>query len=366
MNNKNVLALAVVGVFLSACSSVDDRAAASGDFEYLEHETVAPIKVPEDLTVPPTNSRYAIPDLATETSSVLVGNDISVASPRLVIPLVSGSHVEEGSKEAKVLFDQINDKEPLEKTIWDTVLAYLELNNIGVESFDKDTNELVTDWVIDRQEDDASWYEFSSEYIEKARKFKLNLDLAPHGRTAALTSKMIKYLDEDGNDSLVNVNSIDKRTDEVNFINFIIAEYDFGIRLERSQRIAKIRDGFSSQMGFNADGDAAVMIDAVYADAWPRLQLVLRKMGFDVVDLDQSSGLLFVKYNGPDDSWFSGWFSDDELPLDEDDYRLIVEKAGDKTSITFKDIENEPFSAQKVSEIYPAFSEYMAASDLDI
>ncbi|MFC3121775.1 outer membrane protein assembly factor BamC [Agaribacter flavus] len=366
MKTINLLAVLVGSLCIGACSNIDERTTASGSVDYLEHKTVPPLKVPADLTAPPTNNRYAIPSLGSNDAPQLVGKALSVASPRLVIPLVSGSHVEEGSKQAKVLFDQINDNEPLEKTIWDTVLAYLELNNIGVDSFDKENNELITDWVIDRQEVDNGWLDFSSDYIERARKFKLSLELAPHGRTAALHSSMIKYIDENREDLIDSINPIAKRTDEVNFINYIIAEYDFGIRLERSERIAKIREGFSSEMGFNPDGEAAFLVDAEYADAWPRLQLVLRKMGFDVVDLDQSSGLLFVKYNGPEESWFSGWFSKDELSLDEDDYRLIVQKVGDKTSITFKDIENEAFTAQQVTEIFPTFSEYMAANDLDI
>jgi outer membrane protein assembly factor BamC len=59
----------------------------------------------------------------------------------------------------------VNDDSELDTTIWDKVLSYLEQNNIGVESFDREQNILVTDWVISVTELDTNWYEFSSAYI---------------------------------------------------------------------------------------------------------------------------------------------------------------------------------------------------------
>ena len=121
------------------------------------------------------------------------------------------------------------------------------------------------------------------------------------------------------------------------------------------------------QMGFDDNGDAAFVIDAMYDIAWPRMQLVLRKLGFDVKDLDKSNGLLFVTYSGKDEKWFEGWFSsDDEFQLDEDDYRLQLREMGNKTSVTFMNAESEPFQANQVSQLFPLFSDTMSEDDLDI
>ncbi|MDC0602105.1 outer membrane protein assembly factor BamC, partial [Aliiglaciecola sp.] len=126
--------------------------------------------------------------------------------------------------------------------------------------------------------------------------------------------------------------------------------------------------GYSMEMGFNADGDPAYVVSGDYDVVWPRLLLVLRKLGFNVKDLDKSNGLLFVNYGGSDSSWWEGWFNKDAkaLDLDKTDYRIQVKKQGAKTSVTLLDNESTPFEVNKVTEIFPAFSEVMASDNLDI
>ena len=116
-----------------------------------------------------------------------------------------------------------------------------------------------------------------------------------------------------------------------------------------------------------SDGDSAYVVSASYEVTWPRLLLVLRKLGFNVKDLDKSTGLIFVNYSGDDEAWWNNLFSSDEkLPLDQKDYRIFVKEQGEKTSITFKDEDNVALTPNIISEIYPAFSEVMNTDDLDI
>ncbi|MBT1449594.1 outer membrane protein assembly factor BamC [Glaciecola sp. XM2] len=363
MKSHIMLSLCAVAA-LTACTSSETRKQVSGNLDYLEVETAEALKVPSDLQPPSMSNRYELPQLQSELN--IKGTEISIASPRLVLPLVNGSHVEEGSAGAEVLFDQLNDNEPLSKTIWDTVLSYLELNEVSVESFDQQKNELYTGWVVTQEELESNWYEFGSEFTENAKRFKLSLELAPHGRTAALKAELVEFIDADGSSLLPQLSVFEERAERVDFLNNIIAEYDVGIRLEQSQRLALIRDGFSSKLGFNPNGDPAFVVDAAYENAWPRLLLVLRKMGFDVIDMDQSSGLMFVKYNGQEESWWSGFFSEEELQLEKVNYRLAIESVGEQTAITFKDSENVPFDAQTVTDLFEPFADYMAQENLDI
>lgn len=361
-----ILSLLLV-VVLSACSSPSSRERASGGYEYMQSESRdADLKVPDGLQMPKRSNRYDLPSLKSSNKTNIIGQEVRVSSPRLILPLVNGSHVEEGTQHAKVLFDQVNDNKDLDTTIWDKVLGYLEQNNIGVSSFDRKTNTLVTDWVISVTELDSKWYEITSDYIEHATKFKLSLDLAPHGRTASLSSEIVEYVDQNGNAALTSMDVFSKRNNEVDFLNYIIQEYDIDIRLAQTQRIARIRDGFNTELGFNSADESALIIDASYNNAWPRLLLVLRKMGFDVIDLDQSSGIMFVLYNGEDNGFWSGVFGGNELLLEKGNYRIFVKRAGSKTSVTFKDDENVAFDPTQVTDLFPVFRDYMAADDLDI
>lgn len=361
------IALAFTCIALSGCASKDERELASGSFQYLEASQYKSIVVPEDLDQPEFSNVYALPDIESDTKSAMFGSVLKVSSPNLVLPLVRGSHVEEGSEDSKVLFDQINDDEPLDKTIWNTVLAFLEKQNIGVDEFNQEAGTLSTDWVIRSEDVSSGWLSFGDKEQQDARKYQFTLTLAPHGRTAALGSQLIDFRDAEGESAMASLDVISKRNESTEFLNQVIAEYDFGIRLEQSKRIAKIRRGFTTDLGFDSDGEAALVVDAIYANTWPRLQLVLRKMGFDVKDLDQTSGIMFVEFNGTDDSWWDNIFSsDEELGLEQEEYRLKVSSVGPKTSVTFLDIDNVALNVDKVTQIYGLFSEYMATEDLDI
>lgn len=362
-----VVGLSLLAFAIAGCAGKEEREVASGSFKYLEASQHKAMDVPEDFDSPNYSQRYILPEVGENAQTVLKGKKLKVLPPTLILPLVAGTHVEEGSEESKVLFDQIDDSEPLQKTVWDTVLTYLEKKNVGVEAFDKENNFLVTDWVKEEREIPSSWYDFTDSTVSVSKKFKFTMILAPHGRSASLKIALIDYINEEGEAAIQQVDLISKRTEEANFLNNVISEYDFGIRLANNQRIATIRQGFSSEMGFNSDGEPAFMVDAVFENTWPRLLLVLRKMGFDVKDLDQSTGLLFVQYNGIESSWWSGLFvSEGELDIEKDEYRLKLDGIGEKTTVTFMDNESKPFDAKKMTKIFAPFKDYMGNEDLDI
>ena len=55
-----------------------------------------------------------------------------VRSPALVLPLVTGSHIEEGKSSATIWFDQVDDSQPLSQAIWNSLLSFLDEQGIGV------------------------------------------------------------------------------------------------------------------------------------------------------------------------------------------------------------------------------------------
>ncbi|MEQ3658451.1 MAG: outer membrane protein assembly factor BamC [Glaciecola sp.] len=365
--NSKVIGLSLFALAVSGCASKEERQIASGSYQYLEASQQKVLEVPAELDTPQFSRRYELPELGENADPSLVGERLKVVSPALILPLVAGSHVEEGSEDAKVLFDQMDDSEPLQKTVWDTVLKYLEKNQIGVESFEPDNRLLVTDWVVEMVETESAWYDFTDSFKPVRKKFKFTMNVAPHGRTASLKSNLIAYEDPEDNKTLSQVDVISKRNEESAFLNSVIAEYDFGLRLARTQRIAMIRQGFDSNMGFNEDGEPAIMVDAEYENTWPRLLLVLRKMGFDVKDLDQSTGLLFVQYTGAEQSWWGNLFGSSEgLQIEKEDYRLKVSDVGEKTAVTFMNDESAPFDTKLITEVFAPFKEYMGTENLDI
>jgi len=366
---KRTLAIAssVAMVVLAGCSSQIDRKTASGSYEYLKTKEVKLLEVPSELETPTFSRDFEVPALGPKADPSLVGKSLAVRSPALVLPLVTGSHVEEGKNSATIWFDQVDDSQPLSQAIWNSLLSFLDEQGIGVDRFSPEEKVLVTDWIVIKKEIEGPWYSFIDEESEIGERFEFKLDVKPHGRSAALTVDLKDYLQTINGDVVSEVSTIEERREEVEVLNQVIGHYEYQIQLAETRRIARIRQGIQTEMGFNDDGDAAYIVEAQYDVAWPRMLLVLRKLGFDVKDLDKSNGLLFVTYNGDQGSWWNGLFSSDDKLLKKGEYRLKVARAGaDRTSVTFMNNESVPFEANQVSDLYSAFAEVMSEDNLDI
>lgn len=368
MTRVTVLAVCLGLTFLTACTSLKDRQRANGGFDYVDASLQEEFKVPEGLDKPERKRDYEIPEIGPNAQSSEVGKQVTVMSPSLVIPIVTGSHVEEGLQEATVWFDQVDDSQPLDVTIWNSLISFLEEQGIGVVSFDKDKQTLVTDWMIIENDEDNGWFNWTTTERSVGRRFEFSLDVKPHGRSASLKTTLKDYLETVGEDVIGNLNRDQERRNEVDILNQIIGHYEKQMRLADIKRIRQIRSGFQMELGFNKDGDPAYVVDGTYDLVWPRLLLVLRKLGFNVKDLDKSNGLLYVTYGAEDSGWWSGLFSSDKdaLKLDKKDYHLKVARAGDKTNFTLMSNEDKPFEVNKVTELFKPFAEAMATDNLDI
>ncbi|MFT6988959.1 MAG: outer membrane protein assembly factor BamC [Paraglaciecola sp.] len=368
LKSSVIVATVVSATLLSACSSIEEREVAGGSFDYLKEQPGQKIKIPDDVDTPNFNDIFKLPDLGKDAPINTMGKNLSVLSPSLVLAVVTGSHIEEGSKDATVWFDQVDDSLPLDTAVWNSLIRFLEIEGIGVEKFDKDKQRLITDWVIRDESVESSWYSWSKSERTVGQRFEFSLDKKPHGRTAALSVDLVEYKEKLDSQSTQITQSKDDRRNEVDVLNRVVKNYEFETKVASVKRFRQIREGLQMELGFDSDGEPAFVVDGDFDITWPRLLLVLRKLGFDVKDYDKSNGLLFVKFNGAEDGWWSNiWSSDkNELDLDTEEYRIKVLKVGKKTSVTLLDDESNPFPVNKLTDLYPTFSKTMSDNDLDI
>lgn len=353
---------------LAACSSVEERELASGSFEYTQETPGQRINIPEGIDSPKFSESYKLPELGAAAPTDTLGKELSVLSPSLVLPVVAGSHIDEGSRVARVWFDQMDDDEPLEVSIWNQLISFVEEQGYGIQELDKENLRLVTDWIVYDASLESSWYTIYGSERVVSKRFEFKIDKKPHGRTASLSANLVAYKEKLTPESPEILVPKDQRRFEVNVLNEVVAHYEFNTRVQSVKRFRQIRQGLQTELGFDADGEPAFIVDADYDIAWPRLLLVLKKLGFDVKDLDKSSGMLFTSYSDGEGSWWSNiWSSESgELPLDEDEYRIKVLDIGNKTSITFMDEESQPFAVNKLTDLFQPFSENMSDDNLDI
>jgi len=214
--------------------------------------------------------------------------------------------------------------------------------------------------------EDSPWYSWTKTERSVGQRFEFVLDMKSHGRTAALKVKLKDYLETVNEDIVAQLDESRSRRREVEVLNNVISHYAKQIRIADARRLRQIQQGLNMQIDTDEQGSAFV-VNADYEIAWPRLLLVLRKLGFNVKDLDKSNGLLFVNYVGMDAGWWADlWGNADELSLDKKEYRLAVEGLGSKTRIMFQDNESNPLPLEIINDIYTPLAEIMATDDLDI
>ncbi len=365
--NRHALVSVAIALALAGCSSAESRRIANGDFNYTTLNQQQKLKVPENLDAPAFSRDYELPELGENAPKDLVGDKLDISSPSLVLATVNGTHVEEGRRDAVVLFDKIDDSKPLDTQIWDNLIAYLDKNNIAIDAFDKESNQLTTDWIRVDQQSGFGWLSVNEENRSLGQRFTFSIDMKPHGRSATLKVTLEDYMETLNGNVIATAKDVDPRRLEVNMLNQVIGHYENQLLIEDARRVARIREGLSSELGFDAKGEPAMLINADYQTTWPRLLLVFRTLGFNVTDLDQSSGIIYADYNGQDEGWWDSWFGgDDGLKLDQKTYHVSVGDLGQQTSITFMNEENDVFTPEQLKALFAPFSATMADDDLDL
>lgn len=108
----------------------------------------------------------------------------------------------------------------------------------------------------------------------------------------------------------------------------------------------------------------AVEIDEPFDRAWRRVGLSLDRSGFTVEDRDRSQGLYFVRYVAPADStgkkepgFFSKLFSSSESTSPPVKYRIAVQSAGDKSTVSVQNATGAPESSIHAERIVKLLAE---------
>ena len=118
------------------------------------------------------------------------------------------------------------------------------------------------------------------------------------------------------------------------------------------------------------DGDAALVLDAGFSQAWRRTGLALDRAGFTVEDRDRSRGLFFLRYAASDDDsrredsgWLSAlkfWGNDDGAEQDEQEYIVrVIGETGDTSRVVIVDSEGARVEGPGATRILTVLQEQL-------
>lgn len=352
---------AIVAAVAAAAGCASQRDVAQGGFDYLEVEEQPQLLVPEGMNPVVQNPNTRVPEI--EQVDGPLGRNNSIRSPRQVMPVVPGSRIEEGSRDARIWFDAIEDMVNVADWVWEELVAVIDEQGYAIDDM-QELDFIRTETVTRSQGSRARagfWNRLRRERIEYSAEYSLevNVQAPSHGRSAMVEVEAanIRWL-EDGRERSTPL--FLKRELESTFLNSL------GIRMQRNfeqQRVAEVRATRALRHAESPQGEPAYALDTSFEAGWVMMPGVFDYLGFVVEDLSQTDGVYMVNYQpGGQRGFFSRlafWRSEDrgllglprgsgyEFQLDAEDgvVFIVISHRG------------EVLDEETLDELFPVFAE---------
>lgn len=347
--SRKLFYFSLLSITISACSGTNSKQA-SGSFEYENKQEAKVITVPEGLDKPKIHQDYYISNDINHNGPI--GKAVDIRAPSLVLPVAASSRVEINSADAKVWFDQVLDDQDLQLFIYQAVENQLTSDGVKIYSVDTDKKTYESDWY--HNETESGWLFKDIEKSESMR-FQYTFETKPHGRSVALTVKIIEYMKTDSAGGSKSMDLIDKERAEMSMLNEIIAQVDYEYRLkQRDNRIMRANQKLVS-IGENLQSEPAYLVEMELDSLWSNMPLFFDDFGFSITDLNESKKIYYVDFVKPNNSLWDRIWNDDVPSLDIENakYQFVLTEIEDKTSVTIYDKNGNALSNETLNKLMP-------------
>ncbi|WP_163938108.1 outer membrane protein assembly factor BamC [Paraferrimonas sp. SM1919] len=354
--DKKIITVAIAALMATACSSVTDRRTVNDADLYASSQNLPKLVIPQGLNEPTYNNEYAIPTVKS-SQDARVGNQIDIRPPMLVLATAEGTRVvDEASDNVKVLVETLPGQQTIGSEVYDSLMEFLNKQGIMTTTADQQAGVIETDWIVSSDVVETSW--FSGDTVNSIKqRFSFNIDIRPHGRSGEVTISLIDF-EQDISGEVVDVlTDVDKRRYAIDMLNDAIAF----ISAKRSyeQRQARIANSRGIEISQNEQAHSW-QAKATFNRSWARLGMILPELGFEIEDRDRNEGVLYARFKDNSSFW-TGWFADKPLDIDEDLYRFNLVDEGEQTKVEVYDEANEPLSSEDAAKVYQALSVVLQA-----
>ncbi len=340
--DRRILYFSLLSLSLAACSNMETRKQAQGDFDYVNIEQDSKLTIPDNLSRPESHELYTIP--APTNLDGAVGIEVDVRAPALALPTANGSRIDEFDKTAAIWYDKVDDNRDLNALVGQAVSDYMTSNNVEIVNQNPENHEWESGW-FESQTESGSWFWKSIDSTE-AWRYKYSLVTKPHGRSVGLNVELVDYKFTSQNKSESQIDQIEKARVEMAMVNAITTELSYIYRVNnREDRIARANLQLVN-IGESEQGEPALIIDYPPDELWIYISGFFEKYGFRITDLNEDKRIYEVYYTKPDNSfWDSLW--GDEVPVIEMEngtYEFHLKELGKKTAMVIVDEQNNPVS----------------------
>ncbi|MGQ4275701.1 outer membrane protein assembly factor BamC [Pseudidiomarina sp. E22-M8] len=341
MKFSHIGILCVTSLALSACSFTP-REQAEGSFEYTNKKLIEPLAPAPGKQVPQPTHHFAVPDTNVEGA---VGKRINVISPVLVRATAAGSRPNDRMGVTAVDFSELEGMDDLPSFTWQEIKDTLARKNVGIVD-EVEQQRLTTDWVGERLEVGEDELEVLIE-----RRYVVMLDVPEHRRLVTLEVNMMDKRESGPGRGILPAGVSDTNA-EATLLNSMINE--IAVRQQGIFKAAEEAAVVNVEPTFNDEGFPAYTIDIGFDEAWPLMAAVLENLGFEIDDLNQSSGMYYTNYLKDTGFSLAFWNSRNKgkLDLPDGDYQINVKGDGSDTTITILNDDGQPLSAADIDRLY--------------
>ncbi|MGB5082764.1 MAG: outer membrane protein assembly factor BamC [Burkholderiales bacterium] len=272
--------------------------------EYKAERKLPPLDVPPDLTVPPREERYQIPDAAssgpTTYSAYNTGRAAVPAEGALrVLPEIDKARIERSASERWLVVSEPPEKVwPIVKEFWQELgfLIKVERPEAGV---------METDWAENRAKVREGFFKnlfgglLEGAYSTGERdKFRTRLERGIDVKTTEVYIShrgVVEVYTNEARDSTIWQPRPPNPGLEAEFLRRLMLR--FGVDEVRArQQLAAVTKEERARIVTAGNGAGALELFEPFDRAWRRVGLVLDRVGFTVEDRDRSRGFYFVRY----------------------------------------------------------------------
>jgi outer membrane protein assembly factor BamC len=345
--SRRIFIFSLLTLSISACSSVENAKRAAGDFDYAKASETKPLIIPKGLDTPVYSNQYALVNNINTNGPV--GKKVDVRAPALVLPVAASSRVELNSTKAKIWFDKVLENKDLKTFILNAIKDKLSEDGVELRTIDVKQHRYESSW-YHKTKEKGFWLWSYTDTLSSMR-FEYQLETKPHGRSVAVTVKLVEYKDKNGNNKM---DPIDQQRAEVRMLNNITEHVDYLYRKEkRENRIMRATQKIVA-IGDNPNKEAAYIIELEKDYLWDNLPDFFEKYGFTLDDLNESKNIYYVTYVKPDNSLWDSIWGDDKAIIDlaNAKYQFKLTTMGNKTALTIYDEAGHALSKETLQRIF--------------
>ena len=298
---------ALLATALAGCGTAFD----SAKVDYKAERKLPPLEVPPDLTTPPRDDRFQIPDTSKPASpttlSAYNAERSAVAKPPSasgILPEIDKVRIERTASERWLVVP-----EPAEK-VWPVVKEFWQENGFLIKTEVPEAGVMETDWLENRAKvkEDAirnalTGFLSGGNSTGERDKFRTRLERGalPDTTEIYITHRGVSevYPNQYRDSTVWQARPADPGL-EAEFLRLLMAR--FGVDESRAKALlaATPLDSKAKLVpGANGAGGSIELAEP-FDRAWRRVGLVLDRAGFTVEDRDRSKGFYYVRYVDPE------------------------------------------------------------------